>query len=489
MKDSRRAVSRYVADGDPLKLIVCFMFIGIIVISIISAIIAVSAQKPDIRAAGSDSNRSLLNESYTIGVQAYIYGLAPVIMQRTEHAMTTIQGPGSAPVNHFGHVRHLGTPNDTIIVTPNTDTLYSSAWLELDDGPMVLHVPNTRGRYYVMQMLDAYTNTFATIGKRTTGTKEGDYVIVGPDWNGTLPANVREIQSPTNTVWIIGRILVNGTDDVANVTALQDKLKLTPLSQYGKPENEITLPAPPARSQPSTSVQDRLKFFEELRVALKNNPPPKGEDALMAVFSRIGLGMNKTPYGGDLDPEAAAGLAQAIPAGDQIVSDVWKDLKGNDVNGWAFMTDIGTYGYDYLTRAAVAVGGLGANVPQESVYPKAQTDSDGKQLSGTGKYLIHFPAGKLPPVDAFWSLTVYNATNYMLVPNLIDRYAIGDRTKGLKYNEDGSLDIYIQHDPPIEKSNWLPTPNGDFYLIMRMYQPKPEVLNGIYHLPPVKKVT
>jgi hypothetical protein len=324
-----------------------------------------------------------------------------------------------------------------------------------------------------------------------TGIGEGNYAIVGPDWNGSLPDRVKAIKSPTNTVWIIGRILVNGPTDVSNVTALQDQLTLTPLSQFEKPSGTGGTQARPYsdKLQPSGNAREDVKFFEELRVALKNNPPSKGEEALMATFNRIGLGRNETPYAGNMDPAVVEGLVQAIPVGKQIVTDALMNMKGSDNNGWTYRTDIGAYSYDYLTRAAVAEGGLGANLPEEAVYPKAQADSDGKPLNGADKYVIHFTAGKMPPVDAFWSLTLYNASTFMLVANPIDRYAIGDRTQGLKYNADGSLDIYIQHDAPLERSNWLPAPEGDFYLILRIYQPKPQVLNGTYQIPPVKKAT
>ncbi len=470
----------------------CLMVIGLVLLSTTALAMTVNAQKQD-AGGGKENNDHNAREkyAYSIGVQAYIYGLAPVIMERTEKTFTTSSGPAHAPVNQFGHVTHLATSNDTIIVTPNSDTLYSSAWLELGEGPIVLHVPDTKGRYYVMQLLDAYTNSFNSIGRRTTGTGEGDFAIVGPGWNGSLPPEVKKIQSPTNTVWIVGRILVNGTSDVSNVTALQDQFKLTPLSQYGKTPvgNNTRSLAEFKKYSPSANVQANLTFFEDLRVALKNNPPPAGEAALMAVFDGIGLGNNETPYGNSLDPAVAAGLARAIKDGDMIVKDAWTMSSGNNNNGWTMKTNIGTYGYDYLTRAAVAEGGLAANVPQEAVYPKATADSNGRVLNGANKYVMHFAKGNLPPVDAFWSLTVYNATNYMLVANPIDRYAVGDRTPGLVYGADGSLDIYIQHDAPAGKeSNWLPAPDGDFYLILRMYQPKQEVLNGTYQIPPVTEV-
>lgn len=437
-------------------------------------------------------NSSIENDSYTIGVQAYIYGLAPVIMQRTEELFTTTPGPGHAPVNQFGCVTELATPTNSIIVSPNADTLYSSAWLELGPEPVILHVPDTGGRYYVMQLLDAYTNTFNSVGRRTTGTGEGNYAIVGPDWNGSLPAGVSEIRSPTDTVWIVGRILVNGYDDLSNATALQSQFTLTPVSRLGSspaPAQNQTL-ADFKRYAPAPDAQEELAFFEDLRVALLNNPPPKDEAALMSLFGNIGLRQTTTPYGSDLDPAIVRGLTRALKDGQQIGTEAWTNAPAKKINGWTFMTNIGKYGTDYLTRAAVAEGGLGANLPEEAVYPKAQTDSDGTPLNGGSRYVMHFANGNLPPVDAFWSLTAYNASTYMLVPNPIFRYAIGDRTQGLQYNPDGSLDIYIQADAPEGKeSNWLPAPEGNFYLILRMYQPKPDVLGGTYQIPPVRKVS
>ena len=437
-----------------------------------------------------DPGRSLENQSYEIGLQAYVYGIAPVIMQRTEEVFTTTPGPGHAPVNQFGHIARLATPEDTDVVTPNADTLYSTAWLELGKEPVTLHVPDTGDRYYVMQMLDAYTNNFASVGRRTTGTDEGSFAIVGPGWNGSLPGNVTVIESPTNTVWIIGRILVNGYDDLPNATALQSQFTLTPLSRLGNqtaPAQNLTL-ADYKQYKPSPNVQERLRFFEDLRVAMLNNPPPAGEEKLMANFSRIGLMQPQSPYGTGLNQEIGDGLARAIAGGERIVQEAWANQRGGEGTTWLMNTKTGSYGNDYLTRAAVAVGGLGANVPEEAVYAIAMTSNDGAPLNGADRYVIRFGSGNLPPVDAFWSLTAYNSTSYMLVPNPYYRYSIGDRTPGLKYNPDGSLDIYIQHDVPEGKeSNWLPAPEGNFYLILRMYQPRPQVLDGTYQIPPVRR--
>ena len=476
--------------GRMFRALTCLLSIGLLMFSLMTSAMLVVSPKSGMENIPDSSYRAMEDYTYSIGVQAYIYGLAPVIIQRTEQIYTTTPGPGHAPVNQFGHIDRLATPNDTIIVTPNSDTIYSIAWLELGKEPVIMHVPDTAGRYYVMQLLDAYTNNFNSIGRRTTGTKEGDFAITGPGWSGSLPAGVSEVKSPTDTVWVLGRILVEGQGDLPDAAAIQKQFTLTPLSEYGKPFSyDHKALSDYKKYVSSRDVQKNLTFFEELRVALKNNPPPKGEEALMAVFDAIGLGDNETPYGSGINPIMADGLGRAIKDGDLIVKSAWKNANGTKTNGWVYPTDIGTYGYDYLTRAAVAEGGLGANVPAEAIYAKAQADENGKPLSGTGKYVMHFARGNLPPVDAFWSLTMYNATTYMLVANPEDRYAIGDRTPGLQYNPDGSLDIYIQHDSPAgEEPNWLPSPADNFYLILRMYQPGQEILKGKYQIPTVKEV-
>jgi hypothetical protein len=361
----------------------------------------------------------------------------------------------------------------------------------LGQEPIVLHVPDTNGRYYVQQLLDAYTNTFNSVGRQTTGTGEGNFAIVGPGWNGSLPTGLQKIESPTNTVWIIGRILVKGESDLPNVLALQKRFIIIPLSQYGKPavaaKNETLADFKEAVVSPY--AQDSIRFFEELRVALKNNPTPAGEAALMAVFDRIGLGKGETPYGTNLDPAITDGLVRAIKDGYQIVKSSWKNHKGFYINGWTYNTKIGTYGYDYLLRAAITEGLLGANVPEEAIYAKTQTGTNGQPLNGVNNYLMHFDKGNQPPVNAFWSLSIYNTTTHMFVPNPVNHYSLGDQTTGLMYNPDGSLDIYIQHDEPSGKrSNWLPAPTEDFYLVLRMYLPGSKVLNGTYQIPQVQKV-
>jgi hypothetical protein len=474
--------------------LISFFCAMLILLSTAPLINAASEQNGNVTNTSSkmdDYYQARENEAYTIGVQAYIYGIAPVIMQRTEELFVTTPGRGHAQVNQMGYTTTLAAANDTDVVTPNSDTLYNTAFLELGKEPVVLHVPDTRGRYYVQQMLDAYTNNFISVGRRTTGTGEGNFAIVGPDWNGSLPNGLKEIKSPTNTVWIIGRILVKGESDLSNAQAIQKQFTLTPLNEYGKSgaavKNETLTDFKKAVA--SSNAQERLQFFEELRVALKNNPQPAGETAFMATFDQIGLGKNETPYGADLDSAVADGLARAVKDGGQIVNSTWMNFEGININGWTYNTKIGTYGFNYLLRAAVALGGLGANIPQEAIYAKIQIGTDGQPLNGANKYALHFNKGEMPPVDAFWSVSMYNATTYMFVPNSINRYSLGDQTTGLKYNSDGSLDFYIQHAAPVGKeSNWLPAPEGDFYLILRMYQPSLAVLNGTYQIPQVQKV-
>jgi len=248
------------------------------------------------------------------------------MMQRTENLFVTKPGMGHAPVNQMGYSTHLINASFTDVVTPNADTLYNTAFLELGKEPIVLHVPDTNGRYYVQQMLDADTNTFNSVGKRTTGTREGNFAIVGPGCNGSLPTGLQMIKSPTNTVWIRGRILVKGESDLYNMLTLQKQFTLMPLSQYGKPAVSVknaTL-ADFKKDVVSPNAQDSIRFFEELRVALKNNPAPTGEVVLMAVFDRIGLGKTETPYGTNLDPAITDELARAIKDGDQIVRSSWK---------------------------------------------------------------------------------------------------------------------------------------------------------------------
>ncbi len=426
---------------------------------------------------------------------AYVYGYPLVLMDVTRARMTNVPSSSghAAPMGQFANIRAFPDATFVDVVSPNADTLYSSAWLDLKQEPIVLSVPDTHGRYYLMPMLDAWTNVFASPGKRTTGTAKGDYAITGPGWSGTLPAGVKEIKSPTNMVWIIGRTQTNGKADYAAVHAIQDGYKLTPLSAWGKPYTPpANLPTDPkidmkAAPVDTVAAMDAATFFNRLAMLMKDNPPSAADAPMVARLASIGI-VPGQPFNLDRNGNGT-GIPDGVDDGKKRVIELGRD-PGNArlVNGWSISTgDMGTYGTNYRARAAVAWVGLGANLMADAVYPMSRIDADANPFNGAYKYVLHFDKGQTPPANAFWSLTMYNEKQ-AFVANPINRYAIGDRDK-MKFNKDGSLDIYIQHDSPgnVKESNWLPANAGDFNLIMRIYWPKETVLKGAWTPPPVKK--
>jgi hypothetical protein len=428
-----------------------------------------------------------------LGVEAYIYGYPLVLMDVTKQVGTNVPkaGENAAPLNQFGQKRSFPDDTFTAVVSPNADTLYSFGFLDLSTEPIVLSVPEMGNRYYLMEMLDAWTNVFACPGTRTTGSGKADFAIVGPQWAGTLPPGVQEIRSPTNLVWIIGRTQTNGRDDYAAVHAIQDKYKLTPLSAWGKPyappENVpiasgVDMATPPVEQ---VTRMDAAAFFERLNALMKDNPPSPADAAVVERFASIGVVPGKPFDLKSLDPSVAKGLEGSVrDAQATIVSEARKP-HGKTINGWEFMDNLGRYGTDFLWRAVVALVGLGANLPEDAVYPRAITDADGQRLNGTSRYVVQFAKDQLPPVGAFWSITMYNSSQFF-VKNPIQRYAIGDRDK-LIFNSDGSLSLYLQNDSPgkDKESNWLPSPEDSFNLIMRLYWPKKEILEGSWKPPAI----
>lgn len=439
------------------------------------------------------------SEARTIAAQAYIYGYPLIVMDASRAKLTNVPypiGAGLAPANQFGHIRTFPDASFTDVVSPNADTLYSSAWLDLKKEPIVLSVPDTHGRYYLMPMLDAWTNVFASPGKRTTGTSKGNFVITGPQWTGTLPAGLKEIKSPTDMVWIIGRTQANGKSDFATVNTIQNQYKLTPLSAWGKPYTPpADVPTEPKVDMKRAPVDvadslDASAFFNRLAALMQDNPPAAVDAPMVAKLASIGV-VPGQPF--DINkngPDAAKAIADGVADGKKKLHDLAQNLPSASVeNGWKVMLkDIGVYGTNYDARAGIAWTGLGANVPADAFYPMARNESDGNPLNGANKYVIHFDKGQTPPVNAFWSLTAYTAKQ-TFVDNPLNRYTVGDRDK-LKLNPDGSLDIYLQHDSPgkDKESNWLPVDAGSFNIAMRMYWPKDTALNGAWTPPPIKKV-
>jgi hypothetical protein len=407
------------------------------------------------------------------------------------------------------HARNLINASFTDVVRPNADTLYSLAYLDLRKESIVLRVPPISDRYHVLQFLDAYSNNFFYIGTRTNITSGGSYLITGPNWNGIVPSGMTQIKSPTNLATIGGRILVNGPQDVSNVRALQDKFVLSPLSLFedGTRNNPVgtttskttttimntTKKEAPVSPQPSFIPKTGIKIFDEISKDMVENPPYQYDADVLAKFNLIGIGPGLTPSSEETAKANATTIKEAlqrgIEEGEKLIDEKVRNL-GTVVNGWSFNLDTGDYGTDYLLRAAIAKTAHGANSPQEALYPAVFTDDRGEQLTGSRNYVIHFDKDRIPPVNGFWSISMYNSKDYF-VDNPINRYAIGDRTPSLKYNADGSLDIYIQHDSPEKDKefNWLPAPSDDkFSLILRLYIPQEVILKGQYQYPPVQIV-
>ena len=426
---------------------------------------------------------SLANDA---AIEAYIYGYPLVLMDLTRQVMTNVPraSQDAAPVNQLGNKRKFPEPTDTAVVSPNADTLYSFAFLDLAHEPMILSVPEMGQRYYLMQMMDAWTNVFDSPGTRTTGSSRCDFAIVGPSSKGALPENVKVIKSPTSMVWIIGRTQTNGKEDYAAVHALQDQYKLTPLSAFGKAaapaagvpvDLKVDMKTPPVEQ---VARLDANAFFSRLNALMNENPPTTADAEALKRFAPLGLAPGKPFDLKALDPAVAKSLQDAVRNGLARIAAEAKAGHGQALNGWEFMTDVGQYGTNYLWRAVVAMVGLGANLPGDAIYPRATKDADGQPLTGTNDYVVRFPQGQLPPVRAFWSITLYNSKQFF-ASNPIHRYAIGDRDK-LKFDDDGSLTIYIQNQSPgkDKESNWLPAPKDSFNVVMRLYWPTKEILEG-----------
>jgi hypothetical protein len=437
-------------------------------------------------------------EEFWLATDAYIYGYPLVTMEMTRRVVTNVAKPEGtrAPMGQLIKMREYPNASFRDVTAPNADTLYTSAFFDVGKEPWVLSIPDMKGRYYLFPMLDGWTDVFQVPGKRTTGTSAQTYAITGPGWSGTLPPGVKEYKSPTNIVWLIGRIYCTGTpEDYAAVHALQDECKLVPFSSYGKPYTP-----PEGKVDPSIDMKmavrdqvnrlDAKDYFTLLAQLMKANPPAATDAPELARFAKIGL----VP-GQDFDAgKLRADFIKRIPevGFDRIMAQFKLNKEVKDVNGWGYTTKTGLYGTDYLMRAMVTAIGLGANRPQDAIYPTSLKDAEERAYDGANKYVMHFPKGQEPPVGGFWSLTMYDA-NYFFVNNPLNRYSISPR-QNLKSNPDGSVDLYIQKDSPgaDKESNWLPAPAGKFILMLRMYWPNesdPSIINGTWTIPPVRKVS
>jgi hypothetical protein len=417
--------------------------------------------------------------------------------------MTNVEKPEGtrAPMGHFVRMRTYPSAEFRDVTAPNADTLYTTAWIDVGREPWVLTLPDAKDRFYLFPMLDGWTDVFQVPGKRTTGTGPQTYAITGPGWKGKLPAGVTEYKSPTAIVWLLGRIYCTGTpEDYAAVHRLQDEISIVPLSAYGKPYT-----APAGKVDPSinmkTPVRDQVHalsaeaYFNLLAQLLKDNPPAAADKRMVSKLAALGIVAGKPFDGSKLGPVAKEAF-HMVPkiAQEKIMTHLKIGIVTGDMkveNGWAFTTKAGVYGTNYLQRALITAIGLGANRPQDAVYPVSEGPSLLESYTGAKKYVMRFPKGQLPPTRGFWSLTMYDK-DYFFVKNPINRQSISAR-QNLKSNADGSVDLYIQHDSPgkDKESNWLPAPKDKFILMLRMYWPddkSPSIIDGSWKIPAVKVV-
>ena len=456
-----------------------------------------SGASADLNAA--DANAIKKQRAMEAGAQAVIYGLPLVLMDITMRKTTNVSPahPLARPVNQFAHLRAFPTAAFKDVVRANVDTLYSSAFLDLTKEPVVLSVPDTGGRYYLLPMLDAWTNVFATPGSRTTGTKPGHFVITGPGWNGALPRGMQQLKSPTHMVWILGRTQTNGPADYPAVHRIQDGYTLVPLSHYGRPyvppagtfDPAVDMITPPIEQLQKMSA---VKFFNALARLLRSNPPPASEAPILERLAQIGVKPGEEFDPAKLDPAVEQGLERSPSAAFAKLQEAQR-YSGTPVNGWHIPPkDLGAYGGDYATRAVIALIAFGANLPADAVYPTTFVDAADKPLTGGNSYTLHFEREYTPPVNAFWSVTLYDSQSFF-VDNPINRYAISSWMP-LRRNSDGSLDLIIRQESPgkNQETNWLPAPAGNFNLTLRMYWPKdktPSITDGSWAPPAVTLVS
>ena len=434
-------------------------------------------------------------QAYEIGLEAYTYLYPLVLMDTTRRQSVNVpagQVFGRGPMNEFTHVPTFPPADFRDVVRPNFDTLYSIAWLDLTQEPMVVAHADTQDRFFMLPMLDMWTDVFACPGKRTTGTTAAQFAVIPPGWQGKLPEQVERIDAPTPYVWIVGRTQTNGPSDYEAVHKVQQGYTITPLSRLGKGtqpasaslDTGIDMKTPPMKQVDSMTAE---KFFACAAELLKVNPPHSTDQPIIARMRRLGLRAGLSFDLGKAERAVQQALSRAASDARAAMTAKLPTLA-RVVNGWQINTDtMGVYGNFYLKRAIVALVGLGANLPEDAIYPLNIGDADGKPLTGANRYVLHFGPHEIPPVNAFWSITLYDHEGFQ-VANSLNRFAIGDRD-ALKFNPDGSLALYIQHESPgsDKESNWLPTPSTDFNLCMRLYSPKGEAIHGQWAPPAVKR--
>lgn len=448
-----------------------------------------------------------INSLEEAALAAYLYTYPLVSVEVTRQQSTNLDGDssgsavGTAPMNELAHIPYLPDASFTSVVRPNVDTLYTSMFYDVSKEPMIINVPDMGDRYHLFQIMDMWTNVEGAPGTRTIDDTSGGYrfAIVGDRWRGTLPAGVHEYRVDTDTGWMLARTQVDGPEDVAAVNALQTQITAAPLSSYrtsGTSEpspDSATAPSTPSPTEAPPTVSDVIhslspqEYWDLYYSSLSHDQPRDEDKEFLAEMAKFGW----SPYTRlnlDRMPERTRAVWET--AWPKAIGMLDTPIGGEPVNGWSIQrTGIGDYGTDYVTRAVVARNALAANLPEDAIYPVTDIDSHGERLHSDHNYVLHFPAGQIPPVNAFWSLTMYDAEGY-LVDNSADRYAVRGET--LTKNADGSLDIYIQSENPgaDKESNWLPAPSaGDFNVMLRAYWPDEDVIDGTWNPPAIERTS
>jgi hypothetical protein len=435
-------------------------------------------------------------EARAIAVDAYVY-FYPLVSMDISRKVFTNAKPGKeyakGPMNMFVNVEEYPAADFKGVVRVNFDTLYSSAWLDLTKEPLVISAPDTDGRYYLLPMLDMWTDVFASPGWRTTGTKAGNFLVTAPGWKGTVPKGMTHLPAPTPYIWVIGRTKADGPPDYAAVRKIQAGYKVARLSEWGKESTPVDAPIDPAvdmKTPPKVQVDTMAadKYFAYAAELLKLHPPHGTDQPILAQMKKLGIEPGKSFDLSKADPVVKTAIEGAPAEAQELMK--WKlPTLARVANGWSMNTDtMGVYGNYYLKRAIVAQQGLGANLPEDAIYPLNLADGGGKALEGANKYTMHFEKGSMPPVNAFWSITLYDSEGFQ-VGNVLNRFAVSSWMP-FKSNADGSLDLYFQNESPgkDKEANWLPAPKGAFNLTMRLYAPKSDALTGKWNPPAVKRV-
>jgi hypothetical protein len=472
----------------------CLTTLAAVAAAVLVAAPPVQAQQAALAPASANQGATTSDELHDIGVTAYLYLYPLVTMDITRRQLTNVERADGihAPMNAFANVPQYPTADMREVVRPNFDTLYSSAWLDLTKEPMIVSAPDTGGRYYLLPVLDMWTDVFASPGWRTTGTRPGHWAVVAPGWVGKLPDGVERIDAPTPYVWVIGRTKTDGPADYDAVHKVQAGYHITPLSQWGKAEEPAAAKVDPSvdmKTPPKVQVDSMsaAAFFAYAAEVLKRQPPHLTDQPIVAQMRRLGLEPGKSFDLDTCDATVRQALEKVPEDAQKLMGWKLKNLA-RVVNGWSLNVDtMGVYGNFYLKRAIVAQFGLGANLPEDAIYPVNLADDTGIPLDGANKYVLHFPKGGTPPASAFWSVTLYDRDGFQ-VANPLNRFALSSWMP-LRTNADGSLDLYFQNETPGpgKESNWLPAPKGPFTLTMRLYAPKFEALTGAWTPPPVSR--